>query len=269
MPITLQCKEISVFAGGGDARRTLRLLWRHEQAGPGRDPGTPGPRPGLTVDQILRPAVRIADDQGLSAVSMRAVARSLDRTPAALYTYVSSRAELVDLMYDHVHGELPAPPAGPRPWAASLASWCAGLFELYARHPWLLAVSWARPVLGPGEQRGLESLLAVLDRGSVPAARQPAVVSACYSLAQGTARAAADQRAAARETGQADARWWQDRAAAMAEVVPDFARRFPRSAGLAAAQRQARPAAPWDDAPRRALAEAVRRIVTGLQAGGS
>lgn len=257
-----------MFGGRGDARRTLELLWRH-QVPSRREPGTPGPRPGLSVDEVVESAIEIADDRGIDAVSIRAVARMLGKTPMALYTYVPSRAELVDLMCDHAYADLSniAPSndgLGEGNWKDDLTAWCLRLFELYGRHPWLLGVSWARPVLGPHEQSWLEALLAVLDRGHVDPRRRQAVVTACYSIVRGTAQATVDQRRAARETGTSDHVWWQERARALNEIVPDFTARYPQSAALAAIQREARAGGSWEGEPRRVLEQAVHALVAGL-----
>ncbi len=94
-----------VFAGQGDPRRTLSLLWRAEAPPPART--GPGPKPRLSVDAIVAAAVAIADEEGMDALSMRAVGDRLGRTAMALYTHVPGKSELLDLMYDAVHAELP------------------------------------------------------------------------------------------------------------------------------------------------------------------
>jgi AcrR family transcriptional regulator len=208
-------------------------------------------------------AIRLADEGGLEAVSIRAVAKGLGRTPMALYTYVPSRAELVDLICDEAHGK-PAVASGRASWEAALASWCAGLFAVYRAHPWLLRVSWARPILGPNEQHWLEALLVVLDRGHVDVRRRRAMVTACYSLVRSTGQAAADQLAAASATGESDVTWWTERSEAMAEIVPEFRELFPRSVALAADDAPEERAA-WEDAPERVLRDAVRILLDGLR----
>ena len=71
------------YAGQGDPRRTMELLWGVPTAAE----ATPrGPKPGITVDDIVAAATDIADTEGLDAVSMRSVAERLGRTAMALYT---------------------------------------------------------------------------------------------------------------------------------------------------------------------------------------
>src|SRR3954463_5292317 len=71
----------------------------------------------LEREDIVRAAVALADEGGADALTMAAVARRLGPyTPMALYRYVLSKDGLVDLMLDHVTGEIPLPrrPRGRR-----------------------------------------------------------------------------------------------------------------------------------------------------------
>ena len=58
-------------------------------------------------------AIDLADERGLAAVSMRALAAELGVGPMSLYTYVPTRDVLVALMIDHVTARTPMP--GPAP----------------------------------------------------------------------------------------------------------------------------------------------------------
>jgi AcrR family transcriptional regulator len=49
----------------------------------------------------------MADAEGLAAVSMRRLADALGVAPMSLYTYIPSKAELLDLMLDRVYGTMP------------------------------------------------------------------------------------------------------------------------------------------------------------------
>ncbi|PLW71324.1 TetR family transcriptional regulator [Streptomyces sp. SCUT-3] len=248
---------MDVFAGQGDAARTMALLWDAPQR-PGTGRRTPGPRPGLSADAIVEAAVAVADAGTGTGLSMRAVAERLGCSAMALYTYVPGKDELLDLMYDRVHAELPAghePGAG---WRAAAASWAGELRALYLRHPWVLRVSRARPVLGPHEQTVLETLLGILDGAGLPAGTRQGVVGLLFDFVRGSAQTVADARNAAAATGTSDQEWWSARSAVLREVAPDFAERFPLSVRLgqetAAARKEAAArgeAAPRGEAPPR------------------
>ena len=227
-----------VFAGQGDARRSMVLLWRETRseaarAGDETAPGPrPGPKPGLSVDAIVDAAIAVADAEGMAALSMRAVGERLGRTAMALYTYVPSKGELIDLMYDRALAELPTRYETGAGWRAAVTSWAEDGWAFYLRHPWVLQVSQARPVLGPNEYVALETLLGVL-RGTglapVPLRRLVGVLS---GLVRGAARTVAETRQAPVATGMSEEEWWYTRAALLQEVVPGFADRFPAVAWL-------------------------------------
>ncbi|MBV1853811.1 TetR/AcrR family transcriptional regulator [Catellatospora tritici] len=224
---------MTVYGGQGDPARTMALLWRA-----GTPSGTrtaPGPRPGLTVDAIVAAGIALADESGLAGLSMRAVGQRLGTSAMALYTYVPSKRELLDLMYDQAHADLPtgyALDGGPR---AAVLAWAADLWDRYLRHPWLLQVSYARPVLGPHEQVVLEALLGILAETGLPMTVRRTAVGTLLHLVRGMAQTAAESRAAAAATGDSDEHWWHARAAQLAHVAPDFAQRFPHSTALAQA----------------------------------
>src|SRR5919197_2844981 len=219
-----------VFAGQGDPARSMALLWRT----PGARTG-PGPKPGLRVDAIVAAAIEVADAHGLAGLSMRAVAERLGVTAMALYTYVPGKDELLDLMYDGAHAELPVRYHLAGGWRAAVASWATDLVRCYVRHPWALQVSFARPVLGPSEQAVVEALARVLRQTGLPAALARRVVSLLFYVVRGTAQAVAESRLAAAAGGASEQAWWSSRAAALRQVAPDFAQRFPDSAWLASA----------------------------------
>ena len=77
----------------------LDLLWGR------RNRGRRGPKPGLTIDAIIEAAVRLADSEGLAAVSMARLAKELGFTTMSLYRYFSSKDEILQLMWNaSAHG---------------------------------------------------------------------------------------------------------------------------------------------------------------------
>ncbi|GAA3448164.1 TetR/AcrR family transcriptional regulator C-terminal domain-containing protein [Planomonospora venezuelensis] len=253
-----------VYAGQGDPEKTLALLWRVPVDEGART--APGPKPGLTVDAIVDAAIAVADAGTMDGLSMRAVGERLGRTAMSLYTYVPSKRELVDLMYDQAHAETPAEHDLSGGWRAAAESWAHGLRALYLRHPWLLQVSHARPVLGPHEQGVLEAVLRILDAaGLEPVAVRPAVGS-LFSLVRGSAQAAAEARSAAGTTGTPDREWWTLRAGLLHRLVPDFADRFPLSARLSAqAPPSAGPEPRWEREAREAFTGGLAILLDGIE----
>jgi Tetracyclin repressor-like, C-terminal domain len=163
---------------------------------------------------------------------MRAVGQRLGRTGMALYTYVPSKSELVDLMYDHVHAELPVDYPLDAGWHSAAVAWAGDLWAFYQRHPWLLQVSQVRPVLGPHEYAVVESAATILRATGLPARILVRAIGTLFHFVRGSAQTVAESRLARGATGVSDEDWWAERSALMAEVVPDFAERFPTVVGL-------------------------------------
>lgn len=78
----------------------------------------------LTREQVLAEALRLVDEQGVDALSLRTLAARLDVKAPSLYWHVAGKAELVAAVSDAVMGEaidaLPAldPVADWREWLA-------------------------------------------------------------------------------------------------------------------------------------------------------
>ncbi|MEU8826353.1 TetR/AcrR family transcriptional regulator [Streptomyces sp. NPDC048636] len=126
-----------------------------------------GPRPAYTRDDIAEAAVRIADEAGMDAVSMRRVAAAVGCGTMSLYNYVPRKEDLVDLMVDRVSGEyeLPGRPSGD--WRADLLGVARQGRALMLRHPWLPAAVLPSGALGPNGLRYLEYCLAALEESGL------------------------------------------------------------------------------------------------------
>src|SRR5690348_16290487 len=128
----------------------MALLWRAHGV-TAEDKVSLGPKQGLSVDEIVDTAIELADTECMAAVSMRTVGKILGRSGMALYTYVPSNSELVDLMYDRALGELPTQYDLSHGWRPAVVAWADNYWAFFLRHPWVLQVSSARPVLGLNE----------------------------------------------------------------------------------------------------------------------
>lgn len=193
------------FAGRGDPRRTLQLLWRRGER------ASRGPKPGLTVDAIVEAAVRVADAEGLAAVSMRRVADELGVGTMSLYRHVPGKGELVDLMLDRVVGEAPNPGEDVVGWRARLELHARAAVDHYRRHPWAAELGLNRPPLGPNVLRNYEALLASAAATGLPAEEWNAIAQAFGTFTQGIAGWIVHEAEAERTTGVSEADWWQSR----------------------------------------------------------
>lgn len=132
---------------------------------------------GITVDRIVDVAVRLVDDEGLSALTVRRIADELGTGSASLYRHVASREELVVLMVDHVIGEVVLPEA-TLSGRARIELLAHELRRVLLDHAQLLPALTAAPLLGPNALRGSEvGLIAALDAGYPPDVATSAVLA--------------------------------------------------------------------------------------------
>jgi hypothetical protein len=99
-----------------------------------------GPKPALSLPRIVDAAVRVADAEGLDAVSMGRVAAELGAAPMSLYRHVSAKEELLRLMVDAAWGDSPGLPAPGEGWRAGLSRWAWALRAGAKRHPWVVRI---------------------------------------------------------------------------------------------------------------------------------
>ncbi|MCX5379219.1 TetR/AcrR family transcriptional regulator [Streptomyces sp. NBC_00091] len=136
-----------------------------------------GPRPAHSRDSIAAEAVRIADAEGIEAVSMRRVAAGIGAGTMSLYNYVPRKEDLYELMVDAVSGEYDlTPPSGD--WRGDLLALARQTRALMRRHPWLPRL--LSPVYGfsPHALRYLEHSLACLEPLEVPGGEKLELIAA-------------------------------------------------------------------------------------------
>jgi AcrR family transcriptional regulator len=106
-------------------------------------------RAAHTRADIAAAAIRVADAEGLEAVSMRRVAKDLGAGTMSLYHYVRDKDDLVALMTDLVLSEYLVDEAQlDRGWREGLAAIAHATRAALRNHPWVLASS-SLPLLGP------------------------------------------------------------------------------------------------------------------------
>lgn len=211
-------------SGSGDISRSLELLW-----GTGERPSR-GPKRGLTLERIVTAAVAVADAEGLAAVSMRRLSAELGTGTMSLYRYIPGKAELLDLMLDQVQAFDPDAHTPDLGWRETLEMVARGSWQLLGRHPWLLQVDQARPLLGPNAMAGLEFALRGLDGLGLTGRERVHVIVTVEGFATGVARTHLNSVMAEKRTGISDEEFWKAHAPAMTKALAGG--RFPMQAAL-------------------------------------
>lgn len=145
------------------------------------------PRGSLTREQVVDAALRLADEDGLEAMSMPLLARRLECGVMTLYGYVANKDDLLDAIAEkgladlRLERPLPGDPAGV------LVAWGRALRQTLLAHPSLPVIFLSRAVIGPGIFRGVEALLGALGRAGMPAGGAARAIYAIVTYTTGFA----------------------------------------------------------------------------------
>jgi AcrR family transcriptional regulator len=244
------------YSGGGNPARTMALLWGTQKS-PSR-----GPKPGLSVGQVVQAAIEVADAEGLSGLSMRRVAERIGISTMSVYTYVPGKAELIDLMLDTVMGKAVGPDETDGGWRKELELVARRNWALYHRHPWMLHVAaTSRPPLGPNAVAKYDRELRVIDGIGLTEVEMDSVLTLVLGHVEGTARRAVEAAEAEKRTGKTDDEWWSANAPLLEKVFD--ASRYPTAARVGPAAGAAYEAA---YSPEHAFEFGLQRVLDGVEA---
>ncbi len=142
-------------------------------------------RGSVTVDDVEVTALRIADTEGLEALSMRRLAGDLGVGVMTLYGHVRTKDELIERITERAIAELTIPQRGT--WTEQLKALFTNLRALLLAHPAVLYADAARPISGPGALRSAEAALGMLRRGGLDGAHAVAGMSTLIAYTFGSA----------------------------------------------------------------------------------
>ena len=150
---------------------------------------------GVDRETIVDAAMRILDEDGLDALTMRRLASDLDVQAPSLYAHVHGKDDVLDLVVDRVLGTVAVPPPGGDPRTVLEAGFTAYRTALVG-HPAVVGLVIARPRLGRAQAGLIERALDALTAAglSIRDAVDAQVTLAAYVLgfvAQETARRSA------------------------------------------------------------------------------
>jgi AcrR family transcriptional regulator len=136
-------------------------------------------RTRVTRDELAAAAVRIADTEGLSALSMRRLATEVGVGTMTLYHYVRNKDELLSLVVDAIMGEVAFSESEklPRTWRPALEAIAIRTREVMTRHPWMFDIA-DDPPIGPNAVRHFDQTLEALSSLPLALAEKLDVASA-------------------------------------------------------------------------------------------
>lgn len=132
-----------------------------------RSPG----RPRVPLDRIVATALRIVDEEGADALSMRTLAQRLDSGTATLYRHFANRADLIAHVVDRLFGEAEfnAEELAAMDWRQACHTVARTMFETLSRHRNVAPLLVEHLPIGPNAMAQREFSIAILlDNGFPP-----------------------------------------------------------------------------------------------------
>ncbi|MFC0860824.1 TetR/AcrR family transcriptional regulator [Sphaerimonospora cavernae] len=185
-----------------DGRQARQNVWmRPERA-------SRGPRPGFSRAQMTEVAIRVADAEGLEAISMRRIAAEIGSGTMSLYRYISGKDDLIDLMVDAVAVEyVPSEESLTGGWRTDLRGLAVHTRAAMLRHPWTAPLSVARHNSGPNGIASMEKALRMVDGLGLSIDGMMTVIGAVAAYVSGFVQAELAQAEALRRSGLTLAEW--------------------------------------------------------------
>ena len=126
-------------------------------------------RTPLSRDRVLRGAMTVADGGGLTALTIRSLARHLGVKPMAVYHHVANKDAILDGIVDLVFAEFEVPTPGGD-WRAEIRRRSHSVRDVLRVHPWAIPLLQSRTNPGPATVRHLDATIGTLREAGFPVA---------------------------------------------------------------------------------------------------
>ena len=118
-------------------------------------------RPPVSRERVLAAAMAIADERGVSAVTMREVASRLGVEAMSLYNHVANKDDILDGLVDLVIEQVDLPSGGDD-WREAMRRRALSARQVFGRHPWAPLLLDSRQSSGPARLRYYDWVLGTL-----------------------------------------------------------------------------------------------------------
>jgi AcrR family transcriptional regulator len=184
-----------------------------------------GPKPTLSLGRIVEAAVRVADAEGLDAVSMGRVAAEAGTAPMSLYRHVRGKDQLLDHMVDAAWGPPPARPEPGEGWRQGLSRWARTMRARAHTHPWTVRLPVKSLPIMPNEVGWFENALACMAGTGLAESRKASVILLLSGYVRNIVGMEGDIEAAIGASGRTPDEWMASYAAVLRKLVDPT--RFP------------------------------------------
>jgi len=127
-------------------------------------------RAPLTRERVLYAAVRIADERGIDALTMRNLGQDLGVEAMSLYNHVSNKSDVLDGLVEVIVDEVLEAVEDPPPdgdWKAVLRRRILAARQVFLQHRWAPGVLESRQDMPLGLMRYYDGLLGIMLAGGV------------------------------------------------------------------------------------------------------
>jgi AcrR family transcriptional regulator len=100
----------------------------------------------IDADQLVDAAMELMASKGTDAISMRALAKRVDRQVSSLYNHIGSRDELIELIRARIVSGIDTSSFADEPWDSALERWARSYLAAFAAHPHLIRVLATTPI---------------------------------------------------------------------------------------------------------------------------
>lgn len=203
---------------GSPGEPVIPSAWTRPRRRPKRE------QPMLSRDHIVTEAVRLLDEEGAGALSMRRLGARLNAGATSVYAHVASKDELIELVVDRIYGEMEIPaPDAAKDWRTAAARCAHGIRATILRHSWIAPMLGEVGVsLGPNSLRLNESMLAMLHTAGFALDRADHAVRILFAYVLGMTTSEAAWLAMLARGGRSPEDWTREAWPAIEQATRDY-----------------------------------------------
>ncbi|MFJ4656327.1 TetR/AcrR family transcriptional regulator C-terminal domain-containing protein [Nocardia sp. NPDC088792] len=184
-------------------------------------------QPALSRDQIVTEALTLLDTEGIDALSMRKLGSRLNAGATSLYTHVTNKDEILELVVDAAFGEPRVPEDTTRDsWRADMTALAREIRATLLRHPWMLSVMTGAGLayLGPNLMRVSEAMLGIFEKAGFDDDASDRATNAIFAYIIGSTSTEAAMLNAVTHSGLTEQEWFGEMMAAAEHASKPYPR---------------------------------------------
>ena len=112
----------------------------------------------LTTERVIHGAVSLADEIGISALTIRKLADAIGVKPMTIYHHVANKEAIIDGMVNQVFSEIDLPPTDVD-WRSAMLVRSHSMRQVLAKHPWASPLMESRTTPGAAILRHHDAVL--------------------------------------------------------------------------------------------------------------